>query len=551
LILKPLNIRSFLLQISAFLAMSLCLISCAQIRPLSGGEKDNEPPKELESTPLNGATHFIEKKIEVQFNEFIKLTNVRSQLIVSPLMETPPEVMVKGKKLIIQLNSELAANTTYSINFGNAISDITENNVFPNYKYVFSTGSFIDSLSYSGSVVDAFDLSKKESTYVLLYDLFEDSIPLKETPRYVALTDKTGNYSLTNIARGKYKAFAIKDINSNYLFDLPNEKIAFKNELVIIDSTVTNNTFYLFEEENQLQFLKKAENKVFGKIDIRLNLPAKNLSVNPLGYSFKKEWYIEEKNTNGDSLTLWLMVKDVFKNLAIEIKDGALVIDTADVKIIQSDKFTDTTLIVSTNLTSRFDLNKNLFITLARPFAHFEKEKILLYEDSVLITTPNIIVVGVNKLEMVYDFKADTEYDLFIPPATFEDIFGLKNDTVYSKFKTKKEAAYGTIKLTITPNFSENYIVQLFKNNKLIKETTLKDQGTINFSYLQPGAYELKLIIDTDNNKKWSTGNYLKGLQPEKVMFYEKPIEIKANWDNDISWTINEDIKELNLSKIK
>ena len=153
MILKPLNIRFLLLQILAFLAITLILVSCAQIRPLSGGEKDIEAPKELESTPLNGATNFIENTIEVNFDEFIKLTNLTSQLIVSPLMETPPEVMVKGKKLIIKLKSELAANTTYSINFGNSISDITENNVFPNYKYVFSTGSFIDSLSYSLTTV--------------------------------------------------------------------------------------------------------------------------------------------------------------------------------------------------------------------------------------------------------------------------------------------------------------------------------------------------------------------------------------------------------------
>ena len=551
MILKTLNIRSFFSQVSAFLAITLTLVSCAQIRPLSGGEKDIVPPKELESTPLNGATNFIENKIEVKFDEFIKLTNLTSQLIVSPLMETPPEVMVKGKKLVIQLKSELAANTTYSINFGNAISDITENNVFPNYKYVFSTGSFIDSLSYSGTVVNAFDLSTKESISVLLYDTFEDSIPLKETPRYIALTDKAGNYSLTNIAHGEYKAFAINDINNNYLFDLPNEKIAFKKEIITIDSTSTNNNFYLFKEHNELQFIKKAENKVFGKIDVCLNLPAPNLSATPLGYNFKKQWYIEEKNSNGDSLTLWLMVKDVFKNLAIEIKDGDIIIDTANVKILQSDQFTDTTLIVSTNATNRFDLNKNILITLARPFAHFEKESILLYEDSVLITTPKINVVGVNKLELTYAFKEDSKYELFIPPATFKDIFGLKNDSVYSKFKTKKESAYGTIKLTTTPNFSEKYIIQLFKNNKLIKETVLQNQATTNYSYLKPGPYKLKLIIDTDNNKQWSTGNYLKGLQPEKVIFYEKAIKIKANWDNDINWTINEDLKALNLSKRK
>jgi hypothetical protein len=537
--LKPFNIRFPKVQISAFF-LAILLVSCAQIRPLTGGEKDVEPPKEIESLPINGATNFVEQTIEIRFDEYIKLTNVTRQLIVSPLMETPPEVLVKGKRLVIKLKAALTEHTTYSLNFGNAITDITENNVFPNYKYVFSTGALIDSLSYSGMVVNAFDLSPKESVYVLLYDQLEDSIPLKEKPRYVALTDKDGRYSLTNIAQGTYKLFAIKDINNNYLFDLPNEEIAFKNEPLFIDSSSTKNIIHLFEEENKVQFLAKAENKVFGRIDLQFNLPTQNLSVQPLGYSFKKQWYLEEKNTTGDSATLWLMVKDVFENLAIEVKDGDVIIDTANVKIMQSKQFKDTTLIVSTNAKGSFDLNKKMRIKLARPFAKFTKEGIALYEDSVLIATPMIQEINLNQLEIVADFKANTEYELLILPGTFEDILGLKNDTVYSKFKTKKETAYGLINLTITPNFSARYIVQLYQKNKLIRETSLENDALVTYAYLLPGTYELKLIIDNDANQKWSTGNYLKGVQPEKVIFYEKALKIKANWDNDIRWILNE-----------
>jgi hypothetical protein len=515
-------------------------LSCAQIRPLTGGEKDIEPPKELESFPINGATNFVEENIVVEFDEFIKLTNVSSQLIVSPLMETPPEILVKGKKLVIKLKSELTENTTYSLNFGNSITDITESNIFPNYKYVFSTGSYIDSLSYSGTVVNSFDLSKKESIYVLLYDQFEDSIPLKELPRYVALTDKDGAYSITNIAHGEYKLFAIKDINSNYLFDLPNEEIGFKLENVIMDSTSKGNTIHLFEEENDIQFIVKAENKVFGKIDIQLKQPTKELVITPLGVSFKKEWYLEERNTAGDSLTIWLWVQDAFDKLEIEIKDGEEIIDTVDIKIMQSDEFLDTTLTLSSNANGAFDLNQNILIDIARPFVSFETDSILLYEDSLLVTSSFFSDITLRKFELAYDFKENTEYELFIPPNTFEDLLGLKNDTLLSKFKTKKEADYGIINLKITPSFSENYIVQLFQKDKLIKQSFLKDSTDVKYNYILPGDYELKLIIDNNNNEKWNTGNYIEGLQPEKVIFYEKDIKIRANWDNNISWTVNE-----------
>ena len=496
-------------------------------------------PVEIESTPIYGATNFTENTIIVEFNEFIKLNNLSSQLIVSPLMDPVPEITIKGKKLVIKIKSELAENTTYCLNFGTAISDITENND-TNYKYVFSTGAYIDSLSYSGRVINAFDLKPQEKVYTLLYDQLDDSIPLKERPRYVAITNKEGEFSITNIAKGKYKFFAINDINSNYLFDLPNEEIAFQNEPIQLDSSSFDHLIYLFEENNTLQFLKSAENNVFGKVDIILNNPTKDLVVTPIGQSFKKQWYIEEKNTTGDSLTMWLLVQDAFKNLELEIKDGNDVIDTADVKIIQSDEFKDTSLFITTNTFGSFDLNQNITIDITRPFVDYKTENIRLLEDSMPVTSFNISVVGVNRFELAYDFKENKEYDLIIAPNTFEDIFGLKNDSLYSKFKTKKESDYGMINLTVSPDFSENYIIQLFQKDNLIQESYLKDSAIFKYNYLRPGDYEMKLIIDNNNDRKWNTGNYLEGKQPEKVIYYEKEIKIKANWDNDINWIITE-----------
>jgi len=524
-----------------FTFVALILLSCAQIVPLSGGEKDITPPKEVESKPKNSSINFAEKTIIIEFNEFIKLNNISSQLIVSPLMETQPEILVRGKKLLIKLEGELAENTTYSLNFGNSITDITENNIFPNYKYVFSTGSFIDSLSYSGIVVNAFDLSKKESIYVLLYDQFEDSIPYKEIPRYVALTDKEGNFSITNIAKGEYKFFAINDINSNYLFDLPNEEIAFKKNIINLDSSSSDNHIYLFEEENNLQFLDKAENTVYGKIDLTFNQPTKNLTINALNTNLKTPWHIEEKNECGDSITLWLTSVEGIESLDLVLKDGEEILDTTNIIIIPTSEFKDSTLQISTNITGSFDLNKNVNISTSRPTSTQDFNSILLFEDS------NQVVFDIEKsgltnrkFSLKYAFKENTNYQLFIPPKTFEDIYGLKNDTLKINFKTKKEADYGIINLKVIPNFSDNYIVQLYKNKHLIKESYFKETVKTRYKFLTPGNYELKLIIDSNNDQKWNTGNYLEGLQPEKVIYFEKEIKNRANWDNDIIWTINE-----------
>jgi len=523
--------------------MTIVLFSCAQIVPLTGGDKDLDAPKELESSPANGSIGFSSESITIEFDEYIKLTNVSSQLIVSPLMETAPEILVKGKKLVIKLKSELSTNTTYSLNFGNAISDITENNIFPNYKYVFSTGDYIDSLSYSGTVINAFDQAVQDNIYVLLYDQFEDSVPLKELPRYVALTNKKGEFSITNIANGQYKLFAINDINSNYLFDLPNEEIGFKTEIITLDSSKTKNFISLFEEESELQFIAKSEHKSYGKIDFVLNLPTEDLNMTPLNKTFNEQlenWSIIEANNSGDSITLWLYAEAFDKEIELLIKDGNEIIDTVNFEVIDQSELKDSTLSVSSNVSSSLDLNKNIIFNINRPFTKYSSDNIKLYEDSAIVSSTFFTDIGLREFELVYDFKENTNYQLFIPPNSFEDIYGLKNDTVKLDFKTKKESDYGIINLNINPNFSGNYIIQLSKNKKIITESYFTGEQTKQYKYLPAGVYSLKLIIDSNGDKKWNTGNYLEGLQPEKVIIYNKEIKIRANWDNDIKWTIKE-----------
>jgi len=234
--------------------ISIIFYSCAQVVPLTGGDKAVTPPKVVSSSPENKSVNFHEKMIVIKFDEFIQLKNLSQQLIISPVMDEVPKITVKGKELIIKIESDLEENTTYNFNFGQAIVDLHESNPLPNFKYVFSTGAILDSLTYSGKVADAFDLDPVEKVNVMLYKDLEDSIPLISQPYYLALTDKSGNYSLSNLAAGTYRVFALKDINYNYIFDLPQEKIAFKSSPVTIDSSSTNHMLHLFEQDTKIQF---------------------------------------------------------------------------------------------------------------------------------------------------------------------------------------------------------------------------------------------------------------------------------------------------------
>lgn len=514
------------------------LYSCAQRAALTGGEKDVLPPEIVTTLPENQTLNFNAKEIMVEFDEFVRLSNLQNQLIVSPLMKEKPEVVIKGKKLVIKLPDNLTPNTTYSLNFGDAIIDITENNPYPNYKYVFSTGNYIDSLSYSGRVVNAEDLTLIESAFVLLYNQLDDSLPLKQKPNYLAKTNKEGVFTITNIAKGTYKVFALDDINGNYLYDLPNEQVAFLNEPISLDSNLTDASLFLFAKESEVQFVKKIENKTYGKLLVELAIPSQNLEL----FDFEEKPIVfASKEVSKDKLThtFW-MSDDVLENKqTFIIKHNGKTIDTTTIELITKEEFTDTLLSISTNISALFDLNKTVEITANQPIASIEKEKIQLFEDSVLVdfSLENDSSSAL-KTQLNYTFKENTNYKLVVEPIAFNSIYQLKNDSLTSVFKTKKEENYGTLKLTVSPNFTENYIVQLLQKNEVVQEFFDKDSKNFSVPYLLPGEYQIKLIIDSNTNKKWGTGNYELNLQPERVAIYKDKITIRENWDNEIKWNI-------------
>jgi hypothetical protein len=209
------------------------------------------------------------------------------------------------------------------------------------------------------------------------------------------------------------------------------------------------------------------------------------------------------------------------------------------VEMIPTSEFKDTLLSVKSNVTSLFDLNQKIVFTANQPISVFQKDKISLFEDSLLVDfrLENDSLSALN-INLIYPFKAHANYKLLVEPAAFSSVYQLKNDSLISVFKTKNEEDYGNLKFTITPNFNENYLVQLLQKNEVVEEFFAINTKTFNVAYLKPGEYQIKLIVDSNTNKKWDTGNYQLNLQPEKVIFYQDKITIRENWDNEIQWNI-------------
>lgn len=221
------------------LAVSLLLLFayCANMSTPTGGPKDIYPPVVLESEPPNYNTHFNSGKITLKFNEFVSVSDVMSEVFISPPLQNTPEIKTRGKSVIIYIEEELLDSTTYSIYFGKSIKDITEGNPIENYNYVFSTGDKIDSLSVIGEVIDAFSLKPREDVLVMLYEDDNDTIPFDSLPylvkpAYLTRTNTAGFYLINNLRDGDYMLFTLADINLSSTYDGGDEEVGFLDSLV-------------------------------------------------------------------------------------------------------------------------------------------------------------------------------------------------------------------------------------------------------------------------------------------------------------------------------
>jgi hypothetical protein len=219
------------------IALMFIMNRCANPVAPQGGPKDSEPPQLIGAVPPDLSTHFNATHIRLTFNEYIVLKDINKKFLMSPPSLNLPEFKIKGKTLLIDLKDSLRPNTTYSLYFADAITDLHENNPLPDFQYVFSTGEAIDSLSMKGSVVNAFNLKPVENMVVMLYYANNDTLPLEQlplkvAPSYAARTRMDGSFSLNYLRDEDYLLFALNDQNYNYYFDLPEEEIAFSDTLI-------------------------------------------------------------------------------------------------------------------------------------------------------------------------------------------------------------------------------------------------------------------------------------------------------------------------------
>ena len=220
-------------HIAALVVAVLLVAACASIGSPDGGPYDESPPVFLGSTPEPFALGVKDKRVTLEFDEFIKIEKAAEKVVISPPQITPPVIRANGKKIVVQLDDSLKVNTTYSIDFSDAIVDYNEGNPLGNFAFLFSTGDRIDTLAVSGTVLNASNLEPIKGILVGLHSDLSDSAFNKKPFDRVSRTDADGHFTICGIAPGSYRAYALQDANQNFMFDQKNEMIAFLDSLVV------------------------------------------------------------------------------------------------------------------------------------------------------------------------------------------------------------------------------------------------------------------------------------------------------------------------------
>ena len=507
--------------------------NCAKRGTINGGPMDTLAPILLSSSPENFGTNFSAKEIEINFDEYVKLNKVNQQLIISPPMETQPEIIPMGyasKNIKIKIFDTLKPNTTYSFNFGTSIQDNNEGNPFTNFKYVFSTGAYIDSLKLTTTFEDAYSLKNAGEVNVLLYEAagFTDSTIYKKKPLYVASSqDSLPTVQLENLKAGAYYLIALQEKTSNYKYDPKADKIGFIPQPITLptDSTYHVKLFNEVKTPNAYRPAMVSQNKWLvayeGNVtDLQVRVKGNN---QPIKTSFVK---VPEK----DSIYVFTPLEK-YDSLQFHFKSNAYekayTLSPRNVKLLD-------TLQVKFARGGNIHFRDTLSFTTNTPLKTFNKDLVRFYgKDSIQLPFTSEMDSLNNLVKIQFDKKENEKYTFVLKPNSLVDVYGtaLKTEMTHA-VSTGKFTDYGTITFTIDGTVHYPIIFELLtKDEKIYDYVYVTEPSEIQFQQITPEKYFVRIIEDKNGNKQWDTGTYLKKVQPEKVIFFKQEFDIRANWD--------------------
>jgi hypothetical protein len=466
------------LRTSYYLLIALFFgAGCANIVAPTGGEKDMIPPKLVSVVPADSQLNVRTAKIRLNFDEYVTVADASNQVIISPLLPIQPTVISLSKHVTISFpDSLLLTNTTYHITFGTAIRDLHEGNIYKSNGYLFSTGSYFDSLSLSGKVLDATNGQPDTAVTIVLYALTDDdSAFLRKKPMYAAHVNSSGEFSLQGLPQKEFHIYALRDKNNNLMFDDRSEWIGFidKNVVPGVDSP--------------------------GSILLR---------TFPVAVS--------------DTQAVKTAISGSTRSKFGEVAAYSVLADTTDTK------------------RRTHDITKPLGILFGKMPGAIDKDKIFLTYDSSDVTVEVPLAISFdsskNVLQLAAKWAENGLYLLRLQKGFAKDSAG--NDFLPGRysFRTKQDEDYAKLTVNIPSKYyGAGFLFQVINDVDTIHQKPVLD-STVTLLHVSPGNYKLRLIVDENKNGKWDTGDLFGKKQPELVIPYLLPIMLKPGWENQVDF---------------
>lgn len=509
------------------------LAACANVVPPTGGAKDAKPPELVLATPAQGSLFFKERYIKLEFDEYIKLqskTNIR----FTPALEGKAEFSERYNAVYIDLGPDsLRSNTTYTINFGDELKDLNENNKLVNFRYVFSTGAYLDSLNFQGVVLDAEKKSPVEGVLIALYpEDYGDSAIYLRKPFYYMKTDKQGAFSLENMKAGRYFFLAFDDKDNNLLYKV-SEAVAFTDSIVILDT--------LFRKPLELMLFEdlKANRRILEKrspspgqvrfgfssrpdtLEVRL---LDSLDVPLVQYADADTFVVFHQGLDADSLFFELRYDERIDTIKINNRK-------------QGDKpwvMTQLRLLPK----NQPSVIEPLRLKANRPLSRFDTSMVRWKVD----TTQGLKIPFEWKLDGVLleikpDLQASRRYEIFIEQGALQDWHDQPVDSFRFSFSSVSLEAFGDLLIEDTDSLPEGIThLQLLDDQlNVLRTLPLVAGEQIKIEKLRPTAYKIRLLADENGNKKYDSGSIVLRRQPEQLWYLAEKISLRANWEVSVS----------------
>ncbi|WP_258102929.1 Ig-like domain-containing protein [Marinoscillum sp. MHG1-6] len=569
--------KKFIVLLLSILLSEVLLQNCANTRTPTGGPRDTIPPKLLLSIPEDQTINFQGQEITLYFDEFIKADKLTQQLIITPNTDVKYKHIIKKRSITLKFDEPFQDSSTYTFNFFDGITDITENNPAENLIIALSTGNYIDSLRVIGSVKELFTHKPIDKATVGLFKLSDSLDIVAQSPYYFISTDKQGKFELKNLKAGKYRIISFSDENRNLKLDPATESYSFINDTIIPSSQPDSlNLFQIKVNAAPLKFISARPSGL--SFDVRYNKPIQDYTTLNKDSSIIS---LSKLNADKDAISFYNtseIISDDSTRYIITARDSINnhITDTVYVKFRKSSRKPEAFDYSVKPAKGSVLINNHFNISFNKPVITYDSTFLSLELDTIVSiplypldnklnsnhtelsfrlplthqtyldtltkyrnTFHQTDTLNIDSLKLIQysilNRLSETAFTLKFKPNAFISVQNDSSQELLSSYKYPVPENYGQIKLSLSTS-EPSFLVEILNKSGNVY-TTKWNCTTCAFQNVPPGEYFIRILIDNNQNGKWEVGNINELIEPEDVIIFSEKSILRANWTLELKYS--------------